>query len=116
MSIRLSRCLALWFAALCFAAVFWAGASQAQDVLAVPPVTAQVIDQTGTLTPAQSAELTVKLATLEQQSGTQMVVLIVPTTAPEDIASYAQRVADTWKIGRRDVGDGVVINLACQRI
>jgi uncharacterized protein len=112
MSTRLSRWLALWFAALCFAALFWASASHAQDVLKVPPVTAQVIDQTGTLTPAQSAELTVKLATLEQQSGTQMVVLIVPTTAPEDIASYAQRVADTWKIGRREVGDGVVIIVA----
>ena len=98
--------------AMCFAVLFCTGASHAQDVLKVPPVTAQVIDQTGTLTSTQNAELSVKLTTLEQQSGTQMVVLIVPTTAPEDIASYAQRVADTWKIGRRDVGDGVVIIVA----
>ena len=107
----MNTCLSRWFV-LCFAALLWAGAAPAQDVLKVPPVTAQVIDQTGTLNPAQTAELTVKLATLEQQSGTQMVVLIVPTTAPEDIASYAQRVADQWKIGRRDVGDGVVIIVA----
>jgi uncharacterized protein len=39
-------------------------------------------------------------------------VLLVPTTQPEDIAAYAQRVADQWKIGRRDVGDGVVIVVA----
>ena len=97
---------------LCLAALFCASHSLAQDVLKVPPLSAQVIDQTGTLSPAQTAELTVKLATLEQQSGTQMVVLLVPTTAPEDIASYAQRVADQWKIGRRDVGDGVVIIVA----
>ena len=32
---------------------------------------------------------------------------MVPSTAPEDIASYANRVANAWKIGRRDVGDGV---------
>jgi len=98
--------------ALASAALFWVSASQAQDVLVVPPVTAQVIDQTATLTPDQSAALSAKLASLEQQSGTQMVVLIVPTTAPEDIAAYAQRVADQWKIGRRDVGDGVVIIVA----
>ncbi len=78
----------------------------------MPAVTAPVIDQTGTLSAAQTAELTVKLATLEQYSGTQVVVLIVATTSPEDIASYAQRVADEWKIGRRDVGDGVVIVVA----
>ena len=107
------RCLLLCFTALvCSTALLWATPSVAQDVLKVPPVTAQVIDQTGTLSPGQTAELTVKLATLEQQSGTQMVVLMVPTTAPEDIASYAQRVADQWKIGRRDVGDGVVIIVA----
>ena len=107
MSHLISRC---WL--LCLAALFCASHSFAQDVLKVPPLSAQVIDQTGTLSPAQTAELTVKLATLEQQSGTQMVVLMVPTTAPEDIASYAQRVADQWKIGRRDVGDGVVIIVA----
>ena len=107
MSHLISRC---WL--LCLAALFCASHSFAQDVLKVPPLSAQVIDQTGTLSPAQTAELTVKLATLEQQSGTQMVVLMVPTTAPEDIASYAQRVADQWKIGRRDVGDCVVIIVA----
>jgi uncharacterized protein len=37
---------------------------------------------------------------------------MVATTAPEDIAAYAQRVADTWKIGRRDVGDGVLVVVA----
>ena len=84
----------------------------AQDVLPVPPAIAQVIDQTGTLSEPQRAALVGKLAALEQKTGTQMVVLLVPTTAPEDIASYAQRVADNWKIGRRDVGDGLVIIVA----
>lgn len=37
---------------------------------------------------------------------------MVPTTQPEDIASYAWRVASTWKIGRRDVGDGVLLIVA----
>ena len=108
MSFCLSRGLALCAAGLlCFGA-----GVRAQDVLPVPPITAQVIDQTGTLDEAQRAALVAKLAALEQQTGTQMAVLLVPTTVPEDIASYAQRVADQWKIGRRDVGDGVVIIVA----
>ena len=89
-----------------------AGAVRAQDVLPVPPLSGRVIDQTGTLTPAQSQALTTKLAALETKAGSQLVLLLVPTTQPEDIASYAQRVADVWKVGRRDVGDGLVIIVA----
>jgi uncharacterized protein len=81
-------------------------------VLPVPPLSARVIDQTGTLTPAQVAALTAKLAAIETQRGAQIVVLIVPTTQPEDIATFGYRVADTWKVGRRDVGDGLVVIVA----
>ncbi len=38
----------------------------------------------------------------------------VPTTQPEDIAAYANRVGNAWKIGRREVGDGVVVLVAVQ--
>src|ERR1700712_260837 len=94
-------------------ALLWTNAACAQDVLPVPPIAGQrVIDQTGTLTATQSQALTSKLETIEKQRGAQIVVLIVPTTQPEDIATYGQRVADAWKIGRRDVGDGVVIVVA----
>jgi uncharacterized protein len=87
-------------------------ALHAQDVLPVPPLSGRVIDQTGTLNAAQSEGLTRKLAAFEAESGPQIVVLMVPTTQPEDIAAYAQRVGDTWKIGRRDVGDGLLIVVA----
>ena len=92
--------------------LLWSALGQAQDVLPVPALTGRVIDQTGTLSAAQSSALDAKLAAFEAQSGPQIVVLLVPGTAPEDIASYAQRVADAWKIGRRDVGDGVVLVVA----
>ena len=92
---------------LCLALPTWA-----QDVQTVPVLTGRVIDSTGTLTPEQRTALDDKLAAFEAAAGPQMVVLIVAGTAPEDIASFAQRVADSWKIGRRDVGDGVVILVA----
>ena len=102
----LLRLLALTWALLC------ATLSHAQDVLPVPPLAARVIDQTATLSEAQRGALDAKLAAFEAKSGPQIVVLLVPATAPEDIATYAQRVAEAWKIGRRDVGDGLVIVVA----
>jgi len=88
------------------------GAARAQDVLPVPALTARVIDQTATLQPAQVAALDAKLAAFEAEAGPQIVLLLVPATAPEDIADYAFRVADSWKIGRRDIGDGVLVVVA----
>lgn len=83
-----------------------------QSLLPVPALTARVMDSTGTLTAAQIAALDAKLYALETSKGSQLVVLMVPTTAPEDIASYANRVANTWKVGRREVGDGVLLIVA----
>ena len=84
----------------------------AQQLQPVPALAARVIDQTGTLDASQRAALEAKLAALEQAKGSQVVVLMVPTTAPEDIASYANRVGNAWKIGRKDVGDGVLLLVA----
>jgi uncharacterized protein len=87
----------------------WAAA---QDVLPVPALSARVIDQTGTLGAGQRQALETRLADFERATGTQLVILMVSTTAPEDIAAYAQRVGDQWKIGRRDVGDGLLLVVA----
>lgn len=98
------------FLAIVFAIA--AAGAWAQPVQPVPALTARVIDQTGTLDASQRAALEAKLAALEEAKGSQVVVLMVPTTAPEDIASYANRVGNAWKIGRRDVGDGVLLLVA----
>ncbi len=100
------------------AIAFWlslaalAGAAHAQAVQPVPALVAHVIDATGTLEAGQKAALEEKLAALETAKGSQVVVLMVSTTAPEDIASYANRVGNTWKIGRKGVGDGVLLVVA----
>jgi uncharacterized protein len=85
----------------------------AQDGLApIPALSARVIDTTGTLDAGQRQALEAKLADFEQKRGTQIVVLMVPTTQPEDIVGYTQRVGDLWKIGRKDVGDGLLVVVA----
>ena len=89
-----------------------APAARAQDLLPVPALSARVIDQTATLDATALAGLDAKLAAFEAQAGPQIVVLLVPTTAPEDIAAYTQRLGDAWKVGRRDVGDGLLVVVA----
>lgn len=105
---------ALWLAALVLWVSAWfSNAAYAQDLLPVPPLAGhQVIDQTATLSADQASALEAKLAGIEREHGSQVVVLIVPSTGIEDIADYTQRVGDAWKIGRRDVGDGVIVVVA----
>jgi len=97
-------------AALLSAFVF--GPALAEDLVPVPILTGRVIDQTATLTPAQADALSAKLAAIEKERGAQIVILIVPTARPEDIFSYAQRVATSWKLGRKEVGDGLLVTVA----
>lgn len=84
----------------------------AQDVQPIPPLSARAMDLTGTLDAARLQALEARLAAFEAERGSQIVVLMVPTTAPEDIAAYAFRVADSWKIGRGEVGDGLLLVVA----
>lgn len=80
--------------------------------IAVPQLTRRVTDLTGTLDAAQVAALEAKLTAFEAKQGSQIAVLIVPTTAPEDIAQFGIRVAEAWKIGRRRIDDGVIVIVA----
>ena len=89
-----------------------ASAALALDPLPVPALAGRLIDQTGTLSAAEQQQLSAQLEAIEASRDAQVVVLLVPSTQPEDIAAYAQRVADSWKIGRRDVGDGVLVVVA----
>lgn len=102
--------LARWLLALglCLFPV-WA---LAQALQPIPELRARVIDQTGTLDAASVAAIEARLAAFEQSNGSQVVVVMVATTAPEDIADYTQRLGDAWKIGRREVGDGVLFVIA----
>lgn len=86
----------------------------AQDLQPVPQFTARVTDLTGTLTAGQQAELEQKLTAFEQRKGSQVALLIIPTTAPEAIEQYAIRVVEAWKPGREGVDDGVLLLVALE--
>ncbi|MDO8903788.1 YgcG family protein [Hydrogenophaga sp.] len=84
----------------------------AQGVQPVPELRARIMDQTGTLDAARLDAIERKLEAFEQTRGSQVVVLMVESTAPEDITDYTQRLGDAWKIGRKDIGDGVLFVIA----
>jgi len=82
--------------------------------IAVPKLTAHVIDQTGTLTADERGRLDAKLADFETRRGSQVVVLVVPSIGSEAIEDFATRVTDEWKLGRKGVDDGVLFVIAKQ--
>ncbi len=80
--------------------------------VAVPPLTARVTDLTNTLSAQEKANLEQALQAFEAQKGSQIAVLLVPTTEPETIEQYALRVAEQWQLGRKDVDDGALLLVA----
>jgi uncharacterized protein len=80
--------------------------------VAVPPLSARVTDLTGTLSGGAVARIEAKLAALEAKKGSQIAVLIVPTTSPEDIEQFGIRVEEAWKLGRKGVDDGAYLIVA----
>lgn len=78
----------------------------------VPLLTGHVTDQTGTFTAEQKSALEQTLQVFEARKGSQLAVLIVPTTAPESIEQYSIRVAELWKLGRKKVDDGAILVVA----
>jgi uncharacterized protein len=92
--------------------VGWVFPAPALALVAVPALTGRVVDQTGTLTSGDIASLTQMLADLQTRKGSQIAVLIVPTTDGEAIEQFSLRVAEAWKIGRKKIDDGALLVVA----
>ena len=107
MSSVLKTCLL----AFCWMLLFASGSLRA-ELVPVPALQHRVTDLTQTLTPDQQNQLEAKLAAFEQQKGSQIAVLILPSTKPEEIEQYSIRVVDTWKLGREKQDDGVLLLVA----
>jgi len=95
------------------ALVVIAGLAQpAQAQLALPKYEARVTDLTGALTAQQQAALEDKLAQFDSRKGSQIAVLMLPSTAPEDISQFGIRLAEAWKVGRSQPDDGAILIVA----
>ncbi|HEY4645714.1 MAG TPA: YgcG family protein [Steroidobacteraceae bacterium] len=103
---RFTPCLALAAALLC------GGIAASLAQVDVPPLGTRVTDLTGTLSAAQSGALEQKLKAFEERKGSQLALLIVPTTQPEEIAEFGIRVAEAWKLGRKGIDDGAILLVA----
>lgn len=90
--------------------LFWACLAGAQVL--VPPLTGRVTDQTATLSAEQKAALEQTLQMFETKKGSQIAVLLIPSSGSETIEQYALRVAEQWKLGRKNVDDGAILVVA----
>ncbi|MBM3342659.1 MAG: YgcG family protein [Betaproteobacteria bacterium] len=104
---RLPR--AIFAVVLCCAALLPA---LAWGQAAVPPLSAQVTDLTRTLSASEIAALEQKLAAFEARKGSQIAVLLLPSTQPQSIEQFGIRVAEQWKLGRKGIDDGVIVLIA----
>jgi uncharacterized protein len=97
--------------ALCTMLLFASCFAQA-ELVAIPELSTRVTDLTQTLSSAEQAQLEQKLAAFEAKKGSQIALLILPSTQPEEIEQYAIRVVEKWKIGRKKVDDGLLVLIA----
>lgn len=93
-----------------------AASAQAQQF---PELTGRVVDNADFLDARQEAELTARLAALEQRTGRQMVVVTLPNlkgggdiSYPEDDFTY--RLGRHWGIGSEERDDGVILLVAAE--
>lgn len=107
----LSVARACWLGLALLLAAQWV---QAQELAPVPALDSPVVDTTGTLDPATVRQLEAQALALQERKGSQLQVLVVASTRPEDIAQYAVRVYDQWRLGREGVDDGLLLVVATQ--
>jgi uncharacterized protein len=101
-------------AALLAALAFGPASAQQAGLQNIPGYSSRVVDTVGLLQPDEKARLEQKLQAFEERKGSQVAVLIVDTTQPEEIEQYSIRVADAWKPGRKGVDDGAILIIAKQ--
>ncbi len=109
-SIKLYKLTWLW---LLFLVMMPLGqVSLAQQLIAVPTLNALVMDTASMMSESARSQLDQQLRQYYQDTGSQIVVLTVVTTAGESTFDYGARVMESWRLGRKGVDDGVLLLIA----
>ena len=78
----------------------------------VPYLSGRVNDTAGIIPADARDRIEGKLKQLEQATGAQVAVLTIDTLGGEALEDYSLKVAQTWKLGRKGVDDGVLLLVA----
>jgi uncharacterized protein len=87
----------------------WTTAAQAFEV---PYLSGRIVDQAQLLDEAREEALTMRLERLERETGAQLVVLTLPSLDGLSVEDASIQVVETWKLGRADADDGVLLLVA----
>jgi uncharacterized protein len=92
---------------LCVASLFMAAAARGDAE--VPLLSGRVTDNAGILSAETITRLTALLRQHEDSTSNQVAVLTIASLEGEVIESYSIRVVETWKLGRKENDNGVLL-------
>jgi len=84
----------------------------AQNQTEIPELKRPVMDLVAILKPEEVSIIENKILNLQKEKGSQIAVLIIPSTGDLPLEDYSIRVAEKWKLGRKGVDDGVLFLIA----
>jgi uncharacterized protein len=96
---------------LLLALLFWVSGLAAQE-FELPPLTGRVVDRAELLDTAAEARLTTMLASHEQASGEQVVVVTVPDLQGRSIEEFGVALGRAWGIGQKGENTGALLIVA----
>ncbi|RZL13771.1 MAG: TPM domain-containing protein, partial [Hymenobacter sp.] len=91
-----------------------AAAQTAADLPARPVPFTFVTDQGKLLSAADAKKLDGGLRSYADKTGTQVVVVTVPSLGGRSVADYGRALGTAWGVGQRDKNNGVVVLLSAQ--
>jgi uncharacterized protein len=90
-------------------AIFISTSNTSLYALDVPPLRGYVNDYAKMLNASNIGELTNKLSDIEKTDSTQIVILTINSLQGEPIEMFSIKIADTWKIGQKNLDNGVIL-------